>query len=177
MNWKTKNETVERMKKNERAYCFLSKDERLALVGCDCRTLQTTTTAGAIKYGPIYDFKESFEYEHAVVVVDKNYTLPIEPPEGYRLVTDEEREKYSMPDCWMQCDLAADSVWRNTTAGFGWGDVRKETGYVAKAFGGLQFVFAVPLTFTFEPEETISIDGEDYTLSQIKNALKNAKEA
>jgi len=82
-------------------------------------------------------------------------------PEGYRLVTDEEMELDYPTDVrvmWMS-NNGLMSKWEPSKEKSGWGCNNS-------------MVFVVPLDFTFsQPEETVNIEGKEWSLSTIKQAL------
>ena len=139
MTHKRKCEIVEALKVNERAYCFLSDDEKAVIKSVHHSKVTYLThrdgftgvgsLKGEERHGFIYRIKES-------------YIVGIEPPEGYRLVTDEERGKWKKPEVFACLDIrliATTDKWLfEVCNGY-------DTWYETHAY-------AVPVTFSFEPE-------------------------
>lgn len=139
MNYAEKKEIVERLKKNERAYCFLSDEERAVLDSINYTDLRTLSMCGTwIDKSP---FTKSWSND--TFKIKESYELPIELPEGYRLVTDEEREKYGLLEVLDHCYFDG-LKW----VGMGYGE------FAGPMCDGYSFKhYAVPLDFSFEPKK------------------------
>lgn len=88
-------------------------------------------------------------------------------PDGWRLVTDEERREYPRPECVALCSKRQEHTSFVYREDFNWlwGNelcFTGQTDYVA---------FIVPEDYKF-PEETVDIDGKQISLSTIKAALQ-----
>lgn len=144
MKWEHKNALVEALKNNWTAFAGLGPDEKAVLGGCD--KLVRLEINVDVRWQA--DSIEEGGYPYEVFRIHTNYTLPIEAPEGYRLVTIEEREKHSPPERLMCFDR--NPKWQ------GWGENSgmffNDLAEFSKG-GGPQFVFAVPVGFTFGVEE------------------------
>jgi hypothetical protein len=86
------------------------------------------------------------------------------PPEGYRLVMDEELSNYPYPER----GIGDNSCVKWIEEGSSWSQSRGEAGWGENS----GVIFAVPQGFTFEQEEEIIIDGKTFSESTIKAALR-----
>jgi len=80
-------------------------------------------------------------------------------PEGMRIVTEEERSSFAFPsDCVVYGHA--------TGAGYNW-HKRNHHAWIAS------YSLAAPLDYTFEePEATLLVDGKEFSLATVKEALK-----
>jgi len=92
-----KQQIVDGLKKNERAYAFLSANEKEVLRHINNKELKCLYADQVdIEWNSnIYD---GYSITKPAIVwrIKEEYKLPIEAPEGYRLVTDEERADHSL---------------------------------------------------------------------------------
>lgn len=142
MKYEKKKEIVEALKKNERAYVYLSADEKEVLAACTALVCLQTDHVEE-KYGCTHNYWQSPWNDSSYLVwrIHRDYQLPIEAPEGYRLVTEEETKKHVAPRCAMYFGEACGEWIRNTNPG-------EE---VSKLWNGMPH--AVPVDFTFEVKE------------------------
>jgi hypothetical protein len=137
MNYKRKCEIVAALKDNERAYCFLSDEEKLFLNSNLENVIYVNSDGNYSKCGTNGPLDAWAGYTFRI---HRDYVVPIEVPEGYRLVTDEEREKFA----------------RKTVIGVGMCSLKSVCNWVVvfgkfESWSGIHN-YAVPLNFSFEPE-------------------------
>jgi len=158
MTHKRKCEIVEALKVNERGYGFLSDEEKEVLQDAwmNSDNILCLHSGGVIWQNAIAVRRPTFIYR-----VKQSYTVPIEPPEGYRLVTDEERGKYDKPEVFSCFDIRPSSA--------SW--LVEKNGCFPEWYD--THAYAVPLAFSFEPK-TIEINGKTVTKEELGDAVWNA---
>ena len=143
MTHKRKCEIVAALKVNERGWKFFSNDERAVIKGIDWReVLFLDHRDGFESVGSGFELEESDAF---IYRIKQSYTVPIEPHENCRMVTMDERRKYTQPVQAFYFDQTfGDNDWHScgSSNSVGWND----------SLDG-RFDFCVPLDFSFEPEE------------------------
>ena len=150
-------------------YRLVTEEERreFPFPECSLNFALTNKEAGwktKIRYGNCWDDPRcmvgSGDEVFYAVPLDFTFLKPWEvAPEGYRLVTEEERKKYPKPSGMMHTEINWDGEWYVDSGPYLW----RTSG----------FFFAVPIDFTFEPEvkemsaEEIS-DALGYTVKVVK---------
>lgn len=145
MDWNEKKEIVEKLKRNERALCFLSEEEKEVLntvgngnvrrlIGCYIDGVAKWDT---LCHGAVVTLCGSLR----IYRIKEEYQLPLEAPKGYRIVSKEERELNDYPRNIVVTFIEAslNSIWDQSVTATGWADGWRE-----------RYIFAVPEDFHFD---------------------------